>query len=101
MFKAQVRNIVVSAGAFYLSWWVAPPLALGFGKLTRHISYMGDFGTAVEMPLVLNLPYAVVAVGVGACVAWLLVTDSVRWLGLWECSDDPTELKLFGRYASK
>jgi hypothetical protein len=63
-----------------LSWWVAYPLVLAYGKLTKRIIYRGDFAGAVVMPLVTTAPYALVAVGVGACVAWLVDSDRpFRW----------------------
>ena len=74
------RNLLVGAGAFYLSWWMANPLALGYGKLTGGIIYSGQFASAVLMPLVLTVPYALVAVGVGASVAWLVDSERpLRW----------------------
>ena len=69
------RNSLIAAGAFYLSYWVAPPLEWGYSKLV-HLRFVGYFETAVLMPLLMNLPDALVAVGVGASVAWLV--DSKR-----------------------
>ena len=83
MFKTQAKNVAISAGVFYLSWWIAPWGVFGFSKLTHHITYVGDFGNAVEMPLVVQLPVAVVAAAVGACVAWLVESKHpVRWVFL-------------------
>jgi len=73
------RNLLVGAGAFYVSWWLASPLALGYGKLTDGIIYSGPFAS-VLMALVLTVPYALVAVGVGASVAWLVESERpLRW----------------------
>jgi len=69
------RNLLVGGGAYYLSWWLAYPLAYGYGKLPHWISYRGDFGTALLL-LVTSVPYALVAAVVGASVAWLM--DSER-----------------------
>jgi hypothetical protein len=74
--RSAARNLVISYGVYYLSWWLAYPLAFAYGKLTERIIYRGEFASAVIMPLVTTLPYALVAFGVGACVAWLV--DSER-----------------------
>jgi hypothetical protein len=80
MIEVTARNLLIGGGAYYLSWWLAYPLALGYGKLTERIIYRGDFAGAVVMPLVTGLPYAVVAVGVGASVAWLVESEQpLRW----------------------
>ena len=39
----KVRNLLVGVGAYYLSWFVANPLAIGIGKLTNGMTYSGDF----------------------------------------------------------
>ncbi len=74
------KNLLIGAGAYYLSQWVAPPLGFGFWKLTKGIIYRGDFAGAVLMPLVTQLPEALVAAGVGAAVAWLVESERpLRW----------------------
>jgi len=65
----------VGAGAYYLSWFVANPLAMGFGKLTNGIHYNGDFAGGVLMPIVISWPYALVAAAVGVSVAWIVDSD--------------------------
>ncbi len=80
MIKHKIRNLLIGYGVYYVSWWVAYPLAFAYGKLTERIIYRGEFASAVLMPLVTAVPYALVAVGVGASVAWLV--DSERPL-LW------------------
>ena len=55
------KNLLVGAGACYLSGWLALPLEIGFGKLTQGAIYRGDFAGAVVMPLVVHLPEALVA----------------------------------------
>ena len=72
-----VRNLLVGVGAYYLSWWVSGPLAIGFGRVTHAmgIHYYGDFAGGVVMPIVLALPYALVAAFVGASVAWIVESD--------------------------
>jgi hypothetical protein len=73
----RVRNLLIGVGAYYLSWWVGAPLAIGFGKLTHFIGirYYGDFAGGVVMPIVLALPYAFVAAVVGASVAWIVESE--------------------------
>ena len=80
MLKHKIRNLLVGYGVYYISWWVAYPLAFAYGKLTGRIIYQGEFAGAVVMPLVTTIPYALVAFGVGASVAWLVDSERpVRW----------------------
>jgi hypothetical protein len=75
-----VRNLLVGAGAYYLSWWVSPLLEIGFGKLTNGITYTGDFSSGVVMPIVTGLPVALVAAVVGASVVWIVESETpFRW----------------------
>jgi hypothetical protein len=79
-FKPGIRNLVIGYGIYVLSWWVAYPLALAYGKLTHGIIYAGQFAGSVLMPLVMTVPYALVAFGVGACVAFLADSERpFRW----------------------
>jgi len=73
----KARNLLVGVGAYYLSWWVGGPLAIGFGKLSKAIgiTYYGDFAGGVLMPIVIALPYALVAAVVGASVTWIVESD--------------------------
>ena len=71
----KARNLLAGAGAYYLSWFVADPLAMGFGKLTKGITYHGDFAGGVLMPIVISLPYVLVAAAVGVSVAWIVDSD--------------------------
>jgi hypothetical protein len=50
--KPATRNLMVGYGIYELSWWVAYPLALAYGKLTNGIIYSGQFAGSVLMPLV-------------------------------------------------
>lgn len=80
MVKHQIRNLLIGYGLYYVSWWVAYPLAFAYGKLTKRIIYRGEFAGVVLMPLVMTVPYALVAVGVGASVAWLVDSERpLRW----------------------
>jgi hypothetical protein len=75
-----VRNLLVGAGAYYLSWWVAYPLEFGFGKLTQGIIYPGNFAGAVLLPIVTSLPVALIAAFVGGSVVWLVDSETpLRW----------------------
>jgi hypothetical protein len=71
----KARNLLAGAGAYYLSWFVANPLAMGFGKLTKGITYYGDFAGGVLMPIIISLPYVLVAAAVGASVVWMVESD--------------------------
>lgn len=56
-------------------------MALGFDKLIQGIIYSGNFEGAVVMPLVLNLPKALMAVAAGAAVVRLVESDRpVVWV---------------------
>ncbi len=80
MVKHKIRNLLVGYGIYSISWWVAYPLAFAYGKLTERIIYRGEFAGAVVMPLVTTVPYALVAFGVGAAVAWLVDSERpLRW----------------------
>src|ERR1700730_10436997 len=70
--EARVRNIFIGAGAYYLSWWIANPLSFGYGKLIGRVIYRGAFERAVVLPIVSQLPMAIVAAAVGACVVILV-----------------------------
>jgi hypothetical protein len=74
------KNLLIGAGAYYLSGWLGMPLALGFGKLTQRLIYSGDFNGYVVGPLVMHLPRALVAAAAGATVVWLVESDRpVGW----------------------
>jgi hypothetical protein len=72
----KARNLLTGVGAYYLSWWVAGTLAIGL-KLLHFIgvTYYGAFAGGVVMPIVMALPYALVAAVVGASVVWLVESD--------------------------
>lgn len=78
---ANSRNLLIGAGAYYLAGWLTFALALGFDKLIQGIIYSGNFEGAVVMPLVLNLPKALMAVAAGAAVVRLVESDRpVVWV---------------------
>jgi hypothetical protein len=70
---ANARNLLIGAGAFYLSGWLNLLLGIGFDRLIRGaLIYHGDFETAVVMPMVEHLPRAIVAAAAGIAVVWLV-----------------------------
>jgi len=69
------RNLLIGAGAYYLSLWFGEPLVFAFGKLTQGFTYSGDFNIAVVGPLVMHLPRALVAAAAGASVVSLVESD--------------------------
>jgi hypothetical protein len=76
----KIRNLLVCVGSYYLSWFLANPVAMGIGKLTNRITYTGDFQGGVLLPLVIQLPQAVIAAVVGASVVWLVESNRpMRW----------------------
>jgi hypothetical protein len=78
--KHAIRNLLIGYGVYTASWFVAYQLAFAYGKLTERIIYTGEFAGAVVMPLVMTVPYALVAFGVGASVAWLVDSERPhRW----------------------
>jgi hypothetical protein len=66
--ESTARNVLITAGAYYLSIWVAGTVSFVFGKATQGLTYRGSFNTAVIAPLVIHLPVAAVAALVGALV---------------------------------
>jgi hypothetical protein len=78
--RNTVRNLLIGYGVYIASWWVADVLVIAYGKLTQRIIYRGEFAGAVVMPFVMTFPYALVAFGVGASVAWLVDSERpFRW----------------------
>jgi ABC-type amino acid transport system permease subunit len=69
------KNLLLGAGAYYIAAWLSMPLAIAFGKLTQGHIYTGDFSAAFVMPLVTNLPKAIVAAAAGAVLAWLIESE--------------------------
>lgn len=63
---------MIGAGVFYLCQWLAAPLTMGFATFTDHFVYRGDFNGHVVMPLVVQLPQALVAVVAAVVVVWLV-----------------------------
>jgi hypothetical protein len=62
------KNLLITCGAIWLSYWVLVPFAFGMGLLTG-IVYKGDYSGTVVMRLVENLPLALAAAFAGAAIA--------------------------------
>ena len=69
------KNLLIGAGAYYISGWLGMPLALGFGKLTQGLTYRGNFNVYFMGPLIVHIPRAIVAAAAGAAVVWLVESD--------------------------
>jgi hypothetical protein len=69
------KNLLIGAGAYYISGWLGMPSALGFGKMTQELTYTGEFNAYVVGPLLMHLPRALVAAVAGATVVWLVESD--------------------------
>jgi hypothetical protein len=77
---ATARNLLIVAGAYYLSGWLGTPLAFGLGNLTAGLTYRGDFNQCVVAPLVVQFPWAITAAVAGASIVWLVESDRpLRW----------------------
>jgi hypothetical protein len=74
-YVVTAKNLLIGAGAYYISGWLSLPLAFGLGKLTQGLIYSGDFNGYVVMPMVIHLPRAIVAAAAGAAVVWLVESD--------------------------
>lgn len=69
------KNVLIGAGAHYISGWLSMPLAFGFGKVTQGLIYTEKFNGYVVAPLVVHLPRTIVAAAAGAVVVWLVESD--------------------------
>jgi hypothetical protein len=79
-YVVTARNLLVGAGAYFISGWLGIPLSLAFGKLTQGLIYTGDFNGYVVSPIVVHMPRAIIAAGVGATVVWLVESPRpVSW----------------------
>jgi hypothetical protein len=79
-YVVTARNLLLGAGAYFISGWLGIPLVLGFGKLTQGLIYTGDFNSYIVAPVVVHLPRAIVAAAPGAAVVWLVESDRpVTW----------------------
>ncbi len=77
---ATARNLLIVAGAYYLSGWLDTPLAFGLGNLTAGLTYRGDFNQGIVAPLVVQFPWAITAAAAGASIVWLVESDRpLRW----------------------
>jgi hypothetical protein len=83
MILVKIRNLLISAGAYYLARWVAFPLVIAYGKFTNHIITHGDFSTVFVRSIVLHVPEALGATLAGASVAWLVESDQPQWWAIF------------------
>jgi hypothetical protein len=72
----RARNLLIGAGAYYLSKWLVVPLVFGLGKITQGLTYSGDFNGKIVSQLVWHFPLALVAFAAGFTVAVLVEADS-------------------------
>jgi hypothetical protein len=80
MRKTTIRNAFATAGAYYISLWVAPAVVMAFTPITNRVIFTGAFEAAVVMPLLTGFPMALVAAAAGAVTAWLVESRrAVRW----------------------
>ena len=80
MQKTTIRNTFVSAGAYYISMWIASSIVMTFAPITNGLTFSGEFGAAVMMPRVRGIPMALVAAATGAVTGWLVESrHAVRW----------------------
>ena len=67
-------------GAYYLGAWVEWPVSAALGRLTDGMTFEGNFGLLVLMPLVGALPAIVSGCGVGALIALVALSNRPwRW----------------------
>jgi hypothetical protein len=76
----KLRNLLVGAGAYYLSKWVAFLLAMAYGKLIDHVIWPGYFSAMFVMTIVIEVPTALGAALAGASAVWLVESERPqRW----------------------
>jgi hypothetical protein len=74
------RNLLLGAGAYFLSRLAAVPVAALMHALTRAVDDRGDASGALLSPVVQYLPEAIAASAAGALVALLVNSDQpVKW----------------------
>jgi hypothetical protein len=80
MRKKTTRNILVIAGAYYLSIWLEMLAILAVAPITNRLTFTGECEGVFLMPVVLGIPSAVVMSIAGAAAAWAV--ESARRI-LW------------------
>jgi hypothetical protein len=76
----KLRNLLIGAGAYYLSKWVAFLLAMAYGKLTDHVIWPGFFSAIFVMTIVIEVPTALGATLAGASTVWFVESERLqRW----------------------
>jgi hypothetical protein len=80
MRKETIRNLLIIAGAYYLSVWLEMAAVLAVAPITNRLTFTGEFEGVLVMPIVLGIPSAIVMAIMGAAAAWAV--ESVRPM-LW------------------
>jgi hypothetical protein len=75
MRKKAIRNILLSAGAYYVSSWFETAVVLAFAPITNRLRFTGDFEATVVMPIALGIPSALVMAITGAATAWVVESE--------------------------
>jgi len=80
MRNTTIRNVLLSAGAYYLAISLEIPVVLALGPVMKRLTFTGDFQAVVLMPIVLGIPSALVMTIAGAATAWAVESGHpVRW----------------------
>jgi hypothetical protein len=79
----KLRNLLVGAGAYYLSRWVAFPLVMAYGKLTDHVTWPGYFSAMFVMSIVIQVPTALGAAVAGASTVWFVESERPQWWAIF------------------
>jgi hypothetical protein len=74
----SIRNLLMVFGCYWLSIWIALPIAFINGKITYGITYTGIFG-AILMHTVAAIPLATVSFGAGMLIRNLLEDSSPKY----------------------
>ena len=75
MRKQTIRNVLLCAGAYYLSTWIEVPAILAFAPVTNRLTFSGDFEGTVVMPIILGIPSALVMAITGAVTVWAVESE--------------------------
>jgi len=57
-YLTPIRNVLIACGLYWLTSWLAFPLAVLFGKLNSGIRYGGSFVSAIALGVMLSLGWA-------------------------------------------
>ncbi|MDA8078401.1 MAG: hypothetical protein M0Z79_05625 [Nitrospiraceae bacterium] len=83
MKKTYIRNILILAGIYYLSWWVVRPLFMIHDQVTSGMTYGGGLFGYLLMGIISVLPVALVAFGSGILTVYIVEETHLKyWLAL-------------------